>query len=194
MALESIETYQRRATATTPEHRLLSRLIVNFLHNLPVPENMATRPLGQESIDEQGRLVYALKRQRQLTRSQVLRLLDASINKGRLSTERMGEYGALTVQGIAWSVLVQPFSLDSDASAAIINALDSDNPTICATAALLLQNCKTLASGTRETSARKIVALLDDETLAWQPLDVPPTLPITRLDDLLFETLKVLAR
>ena len=106
----------------------------------------------------------------------------------------MGEYGALTVQGVAWSVLVQPFNLDSDASAALIGALDSDNPTICAVAAMLLQNCKTLASSTRDESAHKIIALLNDETLAWRPLDVPPTLPITRLDDLLFETLKVLAR
>jgi hypothetical protein len=69
---------------------------------------------------------------------------------------------------------------------------DSD-AVVCAAAALLLQNCKKIHQNMREEAGQRIMKILADDELSRRPLDPPEYRKVWRLDDVLFETLKVLA-
>ena len=92
---------------------------------------------------------------------------------------------------VAWSLLSQPWSMDEEAEISVVHALDDKNALVCAAAATLLQQVKVLEAGERRRAAEKIMAILRDDKLSRRPLDTPDG-RIQRLDDLLFETLRVL--
>jgi hypothetical protein len=73
-----------------------------------------------------------------------------------------------------------------------IQFLGEDDAGICAAAALLLKNnSKSIPEHLRKEAAEKVMGILQDDELSRRPLDTP-YYSISRLDDVLFETLKVL--
>lgn len=103
-------------------------------------------------------------------------------------------YSPRTVASLAWTLLSQSFTLPADTLTAIIEELDSKNALVCAASALLLQHARGISRQARDAAGRKIMQLLADEERWSRPLD-PLGDPnrIWRLDDMLFETLRVLA-
>jgi len=75
----------------------------------------------------------------------------------------------------------------------VVQALDDKNALVCAAAARLLQSGKKLTVSERKRAAEKIMVILRDEELSRRPLDVPgDSYTVWRLDDVLFEALRVL--
>jgi len=104
--------------------------------------------------------------------------------KGPWSTEG-------TVGEVAWGLLSQPWSMNEEAEIVVVHALDDKDALVCAAAARLLQQAKKLEAGERRRAMEKIMAILRDDELSRRPLDTPGG-GVERLDDLLFETLRVL--
>jgi hypothetical protein len=97
-----------------------------------------------------------------------------------------------TVGEVAWGLLSQPWSMDEEAEIFVVHALDDKDALVCAAAARLLQQAKKLESGERRRAMEKITTILRDDKLSRRPLDTPGG-GIQRLDDLLFQTLRLLA-
>ena len=82
--------------------------------------------------------------------------------------------------------------MEADALQHVVQTLDEDQAILCAAAALLLRKRKELAPEMREEAMQKIMTILADGERSRRPLDTPDD-TVWRLDDVLFETLQVLA-
>ncbi len=195
---DSFQIFEGQTQQLTTEHRLLLTAICYRIKD-------STDYL--EAPDIRASALYALKKQQQLTGPQVERILESCSDTRRLarvfasgnstasrrsSSARRYRPSPQTVHEIVWEVLNQQFSLEPDAFTVVLNALDDDNAMICAAAALLLQRSRTNPLHVRKEAAQKITKILQDDILSRRQLDIPDGLA-WRLDDILFDTLKVLA-
>ncbi len=87
---------------------------------------------------------------------------------------------------------MQPFALEAEAQQVVVQSLESDKAIICASAALLLQYSKSLLPETQVVATKKILQILANPVLSRRPLEPPDQLD-WQLDNILFETLQVLA-
>jgi len=150
----------------------------------------------RETPDTRATNLYAYTQQQQeqqLTKQQVEELLAACTDTRRLSEDTQEKVGkAYTVQQVAWNLLNQQFTMEADALQHVVQTLDEDQAILCAAAALLLRKRKELAPEMREEAMQKIMTILADGERSRRPLDTPDD-TVWRLDDVLFETLQVLA-
>lgn len=192
----SISAFERQAQLLSADQRQLIDLILRRIGiSSPPAMSRARFSSTQGTPDVRGGWLYALGQQQQyqLTKQEVQDILAACIDTDKLSEAKRQEVNnASTVQQVAWNLLSQPFNLAVDALSVMVQALDDDEAIVCAAAALLLQRSKKLPPDIRQTAAGKIMAILKDEQLSRRPLD-PPDNRVWRLDDVLFETLQVLA-
>ena len=153
--------------------------------------------------DERATQLDALKQQDQLRKGDVEEILAACMDTREMSKEKWKEliqapevYSAGMVGQFAWILLSQPFSIEDKALPTVAQALNDSDAVVCAAAALLLQNCKKITQDMREDAAKRIIHILSDDELSHRPLDPPGEKygKIWRLDDVLFETLQVLAQ
>jgi hypothetical protein len=137
--------------------------------------------------------LYALRQQRQLTKSQAEEVLLACTDTRQVNEATREQVGnAYWVNQVAWNLLDQPFGLSDEAVLLAIRFLGNADARICAAAALLLKNnSKRISEHLCEEAEQKVLGILQDDELSRRPLDTP-YYRISRLDDVLFETLKVL--
>ncbi len=163
--------------------------------------SVPTPPLPiQITADERATRIDALQQQLSLGRLDVEELLAACMDTRTTTKEtwqklmKLDEvYSAGTVGAFAWKQLSQSWSMDAGAEMFVVQALDDKNALVCAAAAWLLQSGKKLTVSERKRAAEKIMVILRDEELSRRPLDVPgDSSRVWRLDDVLFEALRVL--
>jgi len=136
--------------------------------------------------------LYALRKAGYLQQSDVEGILVACTDTRKLSQAIGQEVDANTVQEVAWELLAQQFDLEIEAQAVAVQTLKDRNALVCAAAAQLLQRCKTLSPSVQREAAQKVIEILADEELSRRSFE-PPDNRTWRLDDVLFETLRVLA-
>jgi hypothetical protein len=155
----------------TPDQRIL------HLHALQQQQTI----LDRSSIEE---ILAACTDTRETTKETWKKVMSSQI--WRILEGSVGEF--------AWEMLSQAWSMDRAAQQTVIQALDDENPLICAAAALLLQHGKDLMPETRRAAGTAIMRILTDEERSRRSLNPPELLfKAWRLDDVLFETLRVLA-
>jgi hypothetical protein len=194
---ESIERFeqQKKQQPMPKEHCLLITAIKRRLHDPVFSIAVPALPSREETegTDAQAMILCELKQQHLFTKQQVEVILAAVIDTRALSEEKQKKAGAETVQQLAWKLLAQQqVALEADALPVVLKALDDGNPLVCATGVLLLQRCKNLPQDVRREAAQKIMRILPEDALPRHPLD-PPDEKVWRLDDVLFETLRVVA-
>jgi hypothetical protein len=122
-------------------------------------------------------------------------ILQACTDTETLSEEKRQELEDTsndTVQKVAWGLLKQQFIMTEEIIDVLHHALGAQDGLICAAAALILRNNrKRLSEEARKEGARRIAELLQDNMLSRRRIDTP-NYQITRLDDVLFETLRAL--
>jgi len=97
------------------------------------------------------------------------------------------------VRKLAWELVGKQFSMEENALMMLVEELEDDEAIVCAAAALLLKaNSKGLSQDVRKEAGQKIMKILGDDVLSRRPLDTPDY-DVGRLDDVLFETLRVVA-
>ena len=200
---ESIQLYQRQRQLPSVEERQLTEVILRQIGISLTTFRLLTRPPAIHSLpDERATQLDALKQQDQLRKGDVEEILAACMDTREMSMEKWKEliqarevYSVGTVGQFAWRLLSQPFSIEAKALPTVAQALNDSDAVVCAAAALLLQNCKKISQDMREDAAKRIIHILSDDELSRRPLDPPGEEygKIWRLDDVLFETLKVLA-
>jgi len=136
--------------------------------------------------------LYALRKVSPLQQSDVEEILAACTDARELSQATRQEVDANTVQEVAWELLTQPFDLEIGAQSVAAQTLKDRNALVCAAAALFLQSCKTLSPSVQREAAQKVMEILADQELSRRSFE-PPDNRTWRLDDVLFETLRVLA-
>src|SRR6266571_4179239 len=95
------------------------------------------------------------------------------------------------VRKLAWELIGKQFSMEENALMMLVEELEDDEAIVCAAAALLLKaNSKGLSQDVRKEAGQKIMKILGDDVLSRRPLDTPDY-DVGRLDDVLFETLRV---
>ena len=104
--------------------------------------------------------------------------------------EKVGN--ADSVWSVAWKLLEQQFAMEPAALQYVVQMLDDDQAVLCAAAALLLRKRKELTPDMRKEAMQKIMAILGDGERSRRPLETADY-RMWRLDDVLFETLGVLA-
>jgi hypothetical protein len=196
----SIQVHQQQRQLPSAEERQLTEVILRQIGIAPTTSRSLIRPPAIHSLpDERATQLDALKQQDQLSKGDVEEILAACKDTREISKEKWKELSkfdsAGTVGQFAWGLLSQPFSIEAKALPTVAQALNDSDAVVCATAALLLQSCKKIPQDMREDAAKRIINILSDNELSRRPLDPPGEERgiIWRLDDVLFETLKVLA-
>jgi hypothetical protein len=198
----SIQVYQRQRQPLSVEERQLIEKILRQINISPATSRSLTQPPAIYSLpDERATQLDALKQQDQLRKGDFEEILAACTDTRELSMEKLMELVPdapsipCTVREIAWIQLLRPFNMEAEALSTVTQALDGGDASVCAAAALLLKNCKKIPQDMREDAAKKIINILSDDELSRRPLDSPGEMygEIGRLDDVLFETLQVLA-
>ena len=105
--------------------------------------------------------------------------------------ERSWGRSRVSVDKVAWDLLDQSFGLSNEAVLLAIQFLSDDDAMVCAAALLLQNNSQRIPEQLRKEAAEKVLGIVQDDELSRRPLDTPKY-TISRLDDVLFETLKVL--
>ncbi len=182
-------SFKQRSLST--EHRLL---IAAIERRIATP----AASVVQATVDIETRVknLQALNPQSPPNAWQVDEILSACMDTRQVPEELREGYQSSTPQEIAWRLLTQRFDLEADALSVLVQALDHENAIICAASALLLQHCKMpqQQESLLSEAAKKIMGILQDDLLWSRPLDPPNQNIIWRLSDVLFDTLKILAR
>ncbi len=189
---ESLRKFERKRQAEQVEHKLLLAVL-----HMQVDAPRPVRQTGQlQSADAIATALSALSRRHRLSAQEVELLLNACANIQPLSRDAQKKFAVGTVHQLAYGLLTQPFSLETAELSSIVSALDATNALRCAGAALLLCYNKSLSQDPALCSdaARKIVQILRDVPLSCRLLDPPDNSRNWRLDDILFETLRVIGR
>ena len=147
--------------------------------------------LPQLNPEEQASTLLALIKEQKLTRQEVEELLIACTDTRSLPVDKRQELGTDTVQRMAWKVLRQPFMLDHETFTLLVEALDSDEASLCEGAVMILQHSKSLPQDIQQRAVQKIQHILLDDTMCSQ-FSRMSYFEILRLYDTLFESLKVL--
>lgn len=187
---DTLHKFERRVQSNTTEAHILLASIDQSITSSNETSITTTISMAQEIPDKQATALLALMDLNYLTKEEVEMLLKSCVDTREVTEERNLVYGPY-VRSVAWRLVERQYELDDDALLAVINALDSSNPLICAAAALFLQRIKTSSSYLLKKAINKIRTLLSDEMLSSRPLE-PPDYKYWRLDDILFEALKVL--
>lgn len=146
------------------------------------------------AADTLAERLYTLRRERQLTGEQVGEVLAACIDLRKISEEKQKALQKSTstrcsdVQDVSWNLFNQPLNFTDDALFLLIEHLSDPDVMVCAMAARLLRNAKTLAPEMREKVMQKITIVLADVIATSHSTPYGE-----RIDDVLFETLKGLA-
>jgi hypothetical protein len=194
--LQRFERDAQQSHSLTMEQRQLITVISRLMGLLPSPTVPQSPPPG--TPDGRAIALYALKVQREPTVTQIEELLSACTDARTIPELKRAEVGnANTVQKAALDLLDKPFDLKQDVVAVLIRALADKDALVCAAAALLLLHGKLLLPETqkvvmRKEAAQKMMEILQDDELSRRPLDLLRDYEEWRLDDVLFETLKVL--
>ena len=147
--------------------------------------------MPQLKPEEQASNLLALIKERQLTSQEVEELLIACTDTRSLPVDKQQELGTDTVQRMAWKVLRQPFMLDRETFTLVVEALDTDEASLCEGAVMILQHSKSLPQDIQQKAVQKIQHILLDDTMCSQ-FSSMSYFEILRLYDTLFESLKVL--
>ncbi len=189
---ESLRKFERKRQAEQVEHRLLLA-VLHKLVDTPRPVHQ-TGPM--QSADDVAADLNALSKHHKLSDQEVEVLLDACANTQPLPRDAQKKFAVETVHQLAYSLLTQPFTLEAAGLSRIISALDGTNALRCAGAALLLCYNKSLSQYPElcNDALRKIAQILHDVPLSCYLLDPPDNARNWRLDDVLFEALRVIGR
>lgn len=180
---ESLQAYQAVVTAPSQAQSFVLDALVKRLHGT---DEMIELP------DTRAEILRNLAKQSHLNRAHVELILQASVDMRKYIVRLDRPPGRNTVYEMAWDLVQQSFALDAEAQQAVLRGLSSEKAMICASAALLLQKCKSLPPDVRAAATEKILAILADPALARRTLDTPDGYD-WQLDDILFETLQSLA-
>lgn len=213
---QTITSLETRGAALSVEQRhLLNEIRRHFryieqrhlLNEIRCPP-VVRAPSGIVPPDSPDQRIAQLDKLRQLqpilSRSQAEELLNACTDTGSPSKEiweRLNpdespyRIGVGKIREYAWKLLLQAWNMDRAAQQFVVQMLDDNNAVICAAAALLLQGCKDLALNTKQAASAAITRILADVELSRCRLEPPEDVmsKIWRLDDVLFETLHLLA-
>ena len=179
------------------EQRLLAKAVLRVLERTTTASH--TPPSFPAQADERATKINELQQQASLSKQDAVELLSACTDTRKVTRatwqKLMSEKGPWSTEGtvgeVAWGLLSQPWSMNEEAEIVVVHALDDKDALVCAAAARLLQQAKKLEAGERRRAMEKIMAILRDDELSRRPLDTPGG-GVERLDDLLFETLRVL--
>ncbi len=196
----TIEALERRTPPLTEERRLLAKVLLRSIG--VIPRSGISMIPTREAPDMRAVNLYGYTQQQQepqLTKRQVEELLAACTDTRQLSKDTSKKVvkgywvgQQYSVQEIAWPLLTQQFSMEPDALQYVVQTLDDDQAILCAAAALLLRKRKELSQDMRREAMQKIMVILGDGERSRRPLDTTEY-RVWRLDDVLFETLQVLA-
>jgi hypothetical protein len=187
---ECILTFTQRATPLSTEQSLLIDNIRQLIEP-PVEQQPTRSSMPPDTLAER---LYTLRRERQLTGEQVGEVLAACIDLRKISEEKQKALQKSTstrcsdVQDVSWNLFNQPLNFTDDALFLLIEHLSDPDVMVCAMAARLLRNAKTLAPEMREKVMQKITIVLADVIATSHSTPYGE-----RIDDVLFETLKGLA-
>ena len=92
------------------------------------------------------------------------------------------------MRDVSWYFFNQALNCTDDALSLLIERLSDPDVMVCAMAARLLRNAKSLVPETREKAMQKIIVVLGDVVATSRSTPYSE-----RIDDVLFETLKGLA-
>ena len=189
------------------EQKQLIHLIRQHLSGVQTAHPML-RPLPSSTPDQRTLHLYALQQHQSILNMSSCEEMLAACTDTRKTTketwvrliqdhrqwEKEGGKEGGSVGEFAWQMLSQAWSMDKTAQQTVTRALDDDNPLICVAAALLLQHGKDLEMETKQAAGSAIMRILANEEQSPHPIDPPVLGPrLWRLDDMLFETLSVLA-
>jgi hypothetical protein len=185
------------------EQRQLIRVIQRRLSGVQTA-HLTSRPLPSGTPDQCILHLHALQQQQPvLNRTNCEEIMTACTDTRETTKEtweklnpdqpHWGDNGG-SVGEFAWQMLSHAWNMDKAAHQTIVQTLDDDNPLICAAAALLLQRGKDLTAETKQRAGMTIMRILADEERSSRVFN-PPSYYYSerRLDDVLFETLRVLA-
>jgi hypothetical protein len=183
----------------TTEYHLLIATITRRL-NVSMASTANPKPLTSHLADARATTLYALKQRSQLTKPDVEEILASCNDRSQPSKDKWreltGERFVIepdTVRKIAWRLTSQHFEFEEKAYASLIAALDDTKVIVCAAAARLLQHSNRPPKEVSKQAAQKIMKIVTDDELSHRWLELPDYTKIWRLDDVLFETLEVLA-
>jgi hypothetical protein len=191
----SIDAFKRNGQLLQTEHHLLLLVL-----DSQIDTSKRTHQTRQTVMDtlSNDKIVDALDRlsylRRKLSAQEVEMLLDGCANTQSISDDTSKRFDISTVHQFAWNLLTHQFDLEMGGLSVIISALDDASALKCAAAALLLQYNQSLSqySALYRDAALKIAQILKDVPLSCRFLDPPDNSRTRRLDDVLFETLKIM--
>lgn len=145
------------------------------------------------TADERATLLSGLQSQQQLTLPQVREVLSTCNDNRRVLNTVQKTLWKSSPGHMAWSLLDQQFEMPIDALQLLIGSLHNNDALVCvALARWLKTNGKRLSHNLRQEAKQQILTILRDDMLSRRPLNMP-VYSGERLDDILFDTLKVLA-
>ncbi len=199
---QQIEQSLRQIIGQAPlplEQRLL---IIALLQHIRLVLAFPMMPTGTtDTADERIHRLNHLKehsQRKQLERSEEEELLSACYDWREVSESAWktvtGQdfFWNNTVAQVAWRLLAGQWNMTREAWQDVVTRLDNEDGLMCGAAAMLLQKGGDIPAEEREQAIKRIQAILNDEMLSRRPLD-PPDGDWLRLDDVLFDTLRVLA-
>ena len=182
---ESLKHFEDSIQVTSTEQRILIGALTRLLNGQGTDTSDAGRFPGGGAISILENTLTYLKQLQELEKYQIEEILNAC---GVYSLHA----SAWNILRISWEILSTQYTICEDAFSVIIEALNDENVMVCAAAALLLQHCKALPFTIRDEAIPKIIALLNADTWSRLPLNPLGSRKISLLDDVLFDTLKVL--
>ena len=198
---EAVTTLEQQSNSA--EQRQLLRTLQRRLSGASVTRYVQ-RPLPPGTADQCVLHFYTLQQQQSiLSKSNNEEILAACTDTRKTTKKtwervssgqtRRGEEGG-SVAEYAWQMLSQAWDMDKAAQQVVVQALDDDDPLICAAAALLLQRGKDLTPETKQAAGTVIMDILADEERSSRLFERPRSgyYSEERLDDVLFETLRVI--
>jgi hypothetical protein len=199
---ESLQNFEQQAEQMQSlmiEHRLLISAIRRKIDKSTISQSTSSSTATHDAADEKAAKLNTLKHLPILSKEDVEGLLLACTDTRQLSQEKWKELTDLlrvyttdsTVGQIAWQLLSQSYSFETDASAVVVLSLDDENPIVCTASALLLQNCKRIPNNQREEAIHKIARMLKDEKILYRSLDLP-NYCVALMDDVMFDAVKAL--
>lgn len=201
---QTVTSLEGRGAALSADQRHLLNVIRRRFMGAPVvraPSGIVPPGLPDQRITQLDKLRQL---QSVLSRSHAEELLNACTDTRKPSKEIWKRLNpdepsyrteAGSIGEYAWRLLSQAWNMDRAAQQFVVHTLDNDNALTCAAAALLLHGCKDLAQETKQAASAAITQILVDEELSRRPLSPPEYgfSTVWRLDDVLFETLHLLA-
>jgi hypothetical protein len=195
-ALQQFESSNSQQQASTKEQAYLVKAIRDYLQ--PEASTLPASQLTERTTAEaRARELATFKQQEQLSRTDVVELLDACGDTRTIAEElwlklMSAGYKNGQVGRLAWLQLSQPLKLNSEAWMALCDTLRHSEPLLCGAAMQIFQASNLIPAHVRRQATQVILDLLCDEKLSYRLLNTPDG-SFLDIDDELFQTLQTLA-